>query len=249
MKKFLVFPLLILLLASPVLSRPKYSLHIGYSFWTLNVLKDLIEEKIGDELQTQLQNQIKNDFPYKTLGEYTQDVDFDSSGGGIVVELRIYPSGENGSFSIGFSYARIDSKIDLSGEIRQDFESGDYLTATANSNFIHKYSAFSLDLRWDLFPEGRVHPYFSFGGGLAPLNGNFSYSASGYSYINNHKNKYDIGDETKNLDEIEDINISIIPVLFANLGIKVDLYQGISAYADGGLWNGFLFRVGLIYSF
>ncbi len=249
MKKFLIFPLLIILLILPALSRPKYSLHIGYSFWTLNVLKDLIEEKIGEELQIQLQDQIKNDFPEETLTEYNQEINFDSSGGGIVVELRIYPSGENGSFSVGFSYARIDSKIDLSGEIRQDFESNDYLTATANSNFIHKYSAFLLDLRWDLFPNGKVHPYFSFGGGLAPLNGNISYSASGYVYIEKNKEKYEIAEETKNLDEIEDINISIVPVLLINLGIKVDLYHGISVYADGGIWNGFLFKAGLIYSF
>ena len=249
MKKFLVFFIMVSFLAIPVISKPKYSLHIGYSFWTLNLVKGLIEEKVGDELQTQLQDSINNDFPEETLTDYSQDVNFNSSGGGIYLELRIYPSGEKGSFSVGFSYARVDSNIELSGNIRQNFESGDYITATASSSLVHKYSAFLLDLRWDLFPNGRVHPYFSLGGGLAPLNGTISYQASGYAYINKIKEKYEIEDETKELDEIEDINISMIPVLLINLGIRVDLYKGISLYADGGLWNGFLFKVGLLYSF
>ncbi len=249
MRKFIIFAIFISIIALPVAARPKYSLNLGYSFWSLNLIKGLIEDAVGDELQTQLQDQIRGDFPEETLADYNQTINFDSSGGGLVIELRIYPSGENGSFSLGFSYARIDSNIELSGDFRQNFVSGDYITATADSKLVHKYSAFLLDLRWDLFPEGKIHPYFSIGGGLAPLNGTLTYSATGFAYIDKKKEKYNIEEETEELTDIEDITISIVPILLVNAGIRVELYEGMSVYADGGVWNGFLFRVGLSYAF
>ncbi len=230
-------------------SRPKYYISIGYGSWSLNLLRGVIEEKMDDVLRENLQDNFKEDYPNEVLGDYTQDVNFDSSGGGVNFQIRIFPGGEKGSFSLGFSYFRVDSKIMISGDIRQNFISDDYISANAEGNLIINYSAFVIDMRWDLFPQGKIHPYISLGGGISPLKGSMDYSADGGLYSNDHRKEGYTISESKDLTEVEDINFSHIPVILINLGIRVDVIKNGSFFLDGGIWNGFMIKGGIAYSF
>ncbi len=248
-KKMIFMFFYMILIISFGFSNPKYYISVGYGNWSLNLLKNTIEDKLNDLLKDNLQDNIKNDYPAQTLGDYSQDVNFDSSGGGVNFQIRIYPGGEKGSFSLGFSYFRIDSKIIISGHVRQNFVSGDYISSNAEGNLIINYSAFVVDLKWDLLVEGKIHPYISFGGGISPLKGNLNYNAIGAYYSHNKKKGSYTINESEDLTEIEDIKISYLPVLIINFGIRVEIIQNGSVFVDGGIWNGFMVKGGIAYTF
>jgi len=254
MKKLLLFLIvLVFIFAGFSHARPKYYISIGYGSWSLNIIKDLVEDSIGSVLEDELKDSIQNDFPEEVPLKYSQDVNFDSSGGGVNFHLRIYPGGENGSFSVGIGYFRVDSKINLSGEAEQVFVSGNYISADAQGEMVQNYSAFTFDLKWDLLPDSKIHPYISIGGGIAPLKGEMKYSAFGQNHYNGNVDEYIVEEEVKTLEEViedsADISLTYIPVILLNFGVKADIIEGASLFADFGIWNGFMLKGGIAYSF
>jgi hypothetical protein len=247
-KIFFMFFFMVLII-SLGFSKPKYYISIGYGNWSLNLLKSTIEDKLDDLLRDNLQDSIKSDYPSQTLGDYSQNVNFDSSGGGVNFQIRIYPGGEKGSFSLGFSYFRVDSKIIISADIRQNFTSGDYIASDAEGNLIVNYSAFAVDLKWDLLVNGKIHPYISFGGGIAPLKGNMDYYANGAYYSHNKKRESYTISNSDDLTEIDDIKISYLPIIIINFGVRVDIIKNGSLFLDAGIWNGFMVKGGIAYTF
>ncbi len=234
---------------SNAFSKVKYSVGVNYTSWGLWFIENMMENMIEDAVKGNLQEQIENDFSGYTLGDYTQDINLKSSGNGINVQLRIYPGGENGVFSLGINYFKLNSTLDLTGNVIQYFvPDSNYIELNATGVFEINYSAFLVDFRWDLLPESMIHPYISIGGGISPLKGKIIFNGEGSSYINQIKDTYSYNEDEK-LEDIEDIPTKILPVLQLNLGIKADINRYISISVDGGVWNGFLIKMGVLLSY
>jgi hypothetical protein len=97
-----------------------------------------------------------------------------------------------------------------------------------------------------------VTPYFSFGVGIAALDGEVGYAWRGtFEYLGQQKVLED--DLVKTFIEAEeegDFNIpNIFPILHLGLGVKAELIPGLSGIAEAAFWDGIVFRAGVAYRF
>ena len=226
-------------------AKGKWEFNVHYSTWSLNLLKGVIEDMANDAIEEEFKNEILKEHPDLIEAYYSQDVNFDSSGNNYGFEIRFYPGGENGSFSIGFSIEKTRMELSLDGKVRDEFTNGSYVDLNAEGDFIMEPLSYNISFRWDIKPSWRVRPYFTFGFGVAPLNGNTSYSLIGEFY---NADENELESETiegkENLKDIEDIP-SIVPIIQLNFGIKGEITKNIHLLIDAGIWNGFLLRGGL----
>jgi tetratricopeptide (TPR) repeat protein len=234
----------------------KWEIEVHYSDWGLNLVKGLFEgtatKELGEEIRTELSNQVRDLHPGLLRSSYEQNLAFDSEGSNYGFEMRYYPLGREGFFSLGLSFEKTTIRLSVSGLTKQVFHDGSY--ATVDSKIYLKTSPFSTNLsfRWDFKPSWRVTPYFVFGFGLASLKGEVGLNYSG---------KYQWGgasegvekDEIKTLIQAEEDGDFSIPDIFfilqAAFGLRGEIYKGICLRVETGFWDGLLLRGGLAYRF
>jgi len=244
----------------------KFEFGFHYSSWSLNIIKGLIEDGLGESMDSTFRDDfladIQEDHPGLTAHSYNQDVSFDSSGSNFGFEARWYPAGRHGSFSLGLSIEKTSMEISIPElSARLDMDDGTYLEADANASFIINPLSFHLSFRWDIIPSSPVHPYFTFGLGVATGTAldkaEFSYSYSGTYYMEGDRESYE-GKGTKTLaelieemeDEGEDFFLpGFIPFIQLNLGLKGEITDNLHLLVDAGIWNGFLLRGGIAFRF
>lgn len=270
--KFLAsFPVVMLILFAgvpfPAHAQGNIELGFHYGSWNINLLKSLIEEGLGDAIESDLKDKfledIQQDYPYLTESSYSQAVDFDSSGSNFGFELRWYPAGQNGSFSLGFSLEKTTMKVAVP-RISSDLELSDGSTFEANAGgeFIINPFSFHLSFRWDIIPSSRVHPYITFGFGAATgtalEKAEFTYSYAGTLNIEGQDPESYSGGDTKTVQQIkeeleaegEDFFLpGFIPFIQLNLGLKGQISENLHLLVDAGIWNGFLLRGGVAFRF
>ncbi len=261
LKVIFIIPL-IFLLVSTATAQGKIEFGFHYSGWSMNVLRGLIEGVLEDSLESALRDDflsdIQGDYPYLEEESYEQDVSFDSSGDNFGFELRWYPGGYDGSFSLGLSVEKTTMRVALTEVSAQmDLYPDAYFDAQGNAEFLIKPLSFHLSFRWDLFPSSRIRPYFTFGFGAAMAaaleNAELSYSYSGELEIQNQIRESYSESENKTLGEIseemeEDDEFTLpgfFPFIQLNLGLKGEITRNVYLLFDAGIWNGFMLRGGL----
>ena len=247
---------------------PQGHIEIGvhYSRWSINILKSLIEEGIGDALETKLKDTYLEDIQQKynlTEQSYSQEISFDSSGNNYGFEIRFYPGGKNGSFSLGLSIEKTTMKV-MIPEISSNLNLSDGSTfeGLATGQFILNPLSYHLSLRWDIIPSSRIRPYITIGVGAATgtalKDAEFSYSYVGDLSLAAGGGEHYEGGEDKTIEELkeevedegEDFFLpGFIPFIQLNLGLKAELVDNIHFLADAGIWDGFLIRGGIAFRF
>jgi hypothetical protein len=241
-----------------------------YSRWSLNILRGTIEGGISDSLETELRDNIlsdiQSDHPTLIDAGYSQSVDFDSSGENFGFEVRWYPGGQGGSFSLGLALEKTTMKVSLPN-ISAALELQDQMTSQAGSfqaaaggEFLIRPLSFHLSFRWDIVPSARVHPYITLGVGAATgtalEEAEVSYFYAGDLTIpgetaetyedSYHKNLRQLKDEMEAEGE-EFFLPGFIPFVQLNLGLKAVLTRNIHLLFDVGIWDGFLLRGGVAF--
>lgn len=266
-----IFPgllFLFVLLAPNLSAQGHFEFGFHYSRWSIDILRGMIEEGISDALETDLKDEflqdIQNDYPYLQETSYTQDISFDSSGDNFGFEIRWYPGGQNGSFSIGLSVEKTSMTVSLP-EVSASLNLRDELTeetasfqGDASGEFVIKPLSFHLSFRWDIVPSAIVHPYITLGfgaaGGTALENAEASYSYTGDLTITGEEPEHYEGGETKSLKELKDeleaegedfFLPGFVPFIQLNLGLKGKLSENLHILVDAGIFNGFLIRGGI----
>jgi len=257
----LFFSFVILIPSASAQGKIEFGFH--YSYWSVNIIGGIIEDMIGDSLESTLEDdilsEIQDDYSYLEKESYQQDVSFDSSGDNFGFELRWYPGGHNGSFSLGLSVEKTTMRLALNEIYAQmDLNPNGYFDADASAEYIIKPLSFHLSFRWDLFPASRIRPYFTFGFGAATGtalgNSELSYSYSGELEVEGVIEESYSESETKTLDEIrqeledegEDFFLpGFIPFFQLNLGLKGEITKNLYLLFDAGFWDGFLLRGGI----
>lgn len=241
-----------------------------YSRWSIDLLRSAIEEGISDSLATDLKDQIlediQEDYPYLMEKSYSQDIHFDSGGDNFGFEVRYYPGGEKGSFSLGFSVEKTTMRVSLPEVSVQMTLTDGYspeeaqFNASSEAEFLYKPWSFHLSCRWDLFPSSAVHPYITLGLGAATSSAlekaEVSYSYDGELSIPGEGTEKYSDSVTKSLKEIqeemeaegEDFFLpGFVPFVQLNLGLKAVITPNVSLLVDAGIWNGFLIRGGVAF--
>jgi hypothetical protein len=269
-KYLIIFLFSLCFLGQPQAATPQGHWEIGfhYSKWSIDLLRSVIEDGINDALETDLKDRIlediQADFPWLIETSYSQEILFDSGGDNFGFEVRWYPAGQTGSFSLGLSVEKTTMRVSLP-EVSAALSLRDQITSksanfsgVASGEFLLKPWSFHLSLRWDILPSSMIHPYFTFGlgaaTGMALEEAEVSYAYAGDLVIPGDAAKTYSDTSTRNLkqlkeeleDEGEDFFLpNFIPFIQLNLGLKAIVTPNIHLLVDAGVWNGFLIRGGI----
>jgi hypothetical protein len=234
----------------------KFEVSVHGSLWTIDPLANIFEDDLADELGEEIGNEIRefleSDHPYLVRSRYEQGLIIDSGGWNYGFEVRYYPRGKEGAFSLGLSFEKTKMRLTAEGTVKQEFTDGSYAEANAKSEISLNPITTHINFRWDIKPQWRVTPSFVLGLGFGKLSGKVTYNYSGgYNWSGVAKTVEDQVDKTlKEFEEEIDFNIpNIIPILHLSLGLRAEIISGMQLRAEVGIWDGILFRLGLGYRF
>ncbi len=245
MKRAAILIVLLLMTSSVVYSQAggKWELGFHYSYWSINVIGSIIEDVIPD---------LKF---YPEEGEYT----FDSNGNNFGFELRFFPGGKNGSFSIGLSYERNNFKAKALGDYSEPYPGGYRVDYNANGSLELLPHSFNLSLRWELWPAARVHPYLGFGFGFGAMKGTIKAHSQAVLYsptgsVITTEEAYEEWTlkgaiEEYEQEEGEDFPLGFIPIVHLNFGFRGEIVNNLYLLAEAAIYDGIILRGGLAYRF
>lgn len=240
-----------------------------YSQWSIDILRSWIEDSLGEELEEQLRDEflekLQEDHPSLREISYSQEVSFDSGGDNYGFEIRWYPGGHNGSFSLGLSIEKTTMRVSLpevsaSMTLEEEItgESANFQGAIRDVQFEMSPLSFHLSFRWDIKPSWKVRPYMTFGlgaaSGTALEEGTLSATWSGDLIIEGEAPEQYSGTESKTFKELKDeaeaegeefFLPGFFPFIQLNFGLKAALSENFHILIDAGVWDGFLIRGGI----
>jgi hypothetical protein len=235
----------------------KIQIGIHYGPWTLkpfsNYFEDDLLQEISKEIRERVNNAIFGGIPWGDLvTDYSDELIFGTSGHNIGFEIRFFPKGPEGSFSLGFSIERTKIKIKAEGPINQSYVQGASSTVEGLGYITADPLTMNLSFRWDTSPSWRVSPYIVIGFGLAKLLGEVGYEWTGsYQYKNIIEQTE--GSDILTLEEVEwqiEENIPNIFYLFQlNVGVRARITPNFFINGEIGFWDGMVFRAGVAYGF
>ncbi|MFC2169875.1 hypothetical protein ACFLRM_04850 [Acidobacteriota bacterium] len=265
-----ILPFFLVSSISNLSAQGHFELGFHYGSWSIDVAGSLIEEEISNGLEEELRDEflaeIQQDHPDLFERSYDQNVEFDSGGHNYGFEMRWYPNGKGGSFSLGLSVEKTSMRVSLTDvSSRLELSDGSIFNAASDAEFTLSPLAFLLSFRWDIKPASwKVRPYITFGFGAAAISsvdtGEISYSYSGDLVIAGENPEHYEDQETKTIKELREeieedegeevfLDIPVIPFLQLNIGLKGEVAENLFLLVDAGIWNGFLLRGGASYRF
>jgi hypothetical protein len=263
--------------AVPASGQGHFEFGVHYGSWSLNLLKSTFEglaESFAEQFKNQMLDQIRKDNPDIEVRErdFRTDFDFDSSGKDFGFDIRWYPAGENGSFSIGLAVEKMTMKIGIPSSLTtmtlEDMKTHESINfeGAAFGEVRSTPLAFLLNFRWDIFPRGVVHPYFTIGFGAAGVSAldetTLTYHISGMTYFVNEPPQLISESGSKTLLQIQEEDaqrkeemgeegepfrypIKFFPFLQLHFGLKAKLAKFAHVLVDFGVLDGFVLRGGL----
>ena len=265
-----IMALAVLLCPISLAAQGHFEFGFHYSSWSLDVLKSLIEEGINDAVENSLKDEIiesiLEDRPGIEEVDYTQNISFDSGGNNWGFEVRWYPGGQEGSFSLGLSVEKSTMRVslpELSVNLTLfDMDSGKngvFQGDASGANFEVKPLSYHLHMRWDIVPRWKIRPFITFGFGLAPINAVLKNSLVDFSFTGSatiEGEEPDVYDETvtKTLQEIKDDAETegddffippVLPFIQLNVGLKGEITPNLYVIFETGIFNGFILRGGI----
>ncbi|MBN1271009.1 MAG: hypothetical protein JXB26_01955 [Candidatus Aminicenantes bacterium] len=231
-------------------------IEVHYGQWTVDWVKSLFEGKLADELGGEIRKEmirtVRKSHPSIVDTEHEDGLAFDSGGMNYGLEVRFYPKGREGAFSLGLSLERTEMRFTVSGTTKQIFSNATYAEVEAEAFVKISPISSNLSFRWDFKPSWRVTPYFVFGLGIAGFDGTMGYSYEG-SYIWSGPEESIEDNDEKNIQDFEEeieFNLpNIIPFLQLHLGIRGEILPFLHVRVEAGIWDGFVVRGGLAYRF
>lgn len=267
-KKACIFILIFMFISTNLLlADGHWEFNVHYSRWTLNLLKNQVENMVSDALKSDLKDRFLEDVQSRHPGlyesGYDQTVIFDSSGSNVGFEIRYYPGGRKGAFSLGLAVEQSSMKVSF-----PEISANLYLTepstmqvahffGQAVGEFLIKPFSFHLNMRWDFLPSKVVSPYFCLGAGISTsksfLDAHYTTSYTGKLDLPDGTSEYYSDSSSKTLRQIKeerladgkDWPLNFVPILQLNLGLRVRLTENLRFTFDAGIFDGFLFRGGL----
>ncbi|MCJ7680057.1 MAG: DUF748 domain-containing protein [Candidatus Aminicenantes bacterium] len=240
------------ILLTPEKEDGKLEITFHYGTWSLNPIKATFEEELNrslaNEIRREITNQVQAISPNLIRSDFTNTLAFDSSGSHYGLEIRYYPRGKKGQFSIGFSVEKTSMLMSVAGTVTQPFTDGTYGEVEATGTLELKPLSTNLSLRWDMAPKWIVSPYFVFGLGIAPLTGNLSFDFTGTYYgTGETASLADTGTKPfKEAEEGSDFNLPNIFILgHVAFGLRANIASHFVLIAEGGFWDGIVLRGGL----
>lgn len=245
MKKSMIIIVLILTTGLSLLAGDKsgkWEIGVHYSAWSINIIRPWLEDHIIPEFE--------NYDPDKG------QLNFDSNGNNYGLELRYFPKGKKGSFSIGLSYERNYFRAKLNGSYTDHDSANNRIDVVGDGELEILPHSLNLSFRWEIFPRSRLHPYFGIGVGIGPLDGSLDLQATKTTFYNGFPYT-ETFDERKTmqevLDELEEEDnafpLSFFPVVHVCFGLRGELMDNVFLLGEVAVYDGLIFRGGLAFRF
>lgn len=262
--------------AVPARAQGHFEFGFHYGSWSLNLIKSSIvglAESFAEQFKNLQFDKIQSDNPDVELREldFQTAVEFDSSGTDFGFDFRWYPAGENGSFSIGLAVEKLTMKIGIPRSTTtmtlEDMLTHEiiHFEGAASGAVQSKPLAFLLNFRWDIFPRGVVHPYFTFGFGAAGASAwdemTMTYDISGTASFPGEPLQTIAESDSKTLLQLKEEDAqrkleegssekpfeypNIFPFFQLHFGIKAKLAKFAHFLVDFGVLDGFVLRGGV----
>lgn len=245
MKKFALIIVLILgivIYSYPERKKGQWEIGYHYSYWSINIMSSFIEDNLISEFEN---------YDLEKGG-----LNFDSDGSNYGFELRFFPKGKNGAFSIGFSYERNNFDANIDGSYSEFDDWGNRVDAEAVGTIKLRPHSFNLSIRWDLWPSSRVHPYIGIGLGLGPLKGYIKLHTTsttyyyGYTYVEETDEEKTIKQALEELEEEgEGFPLSIFPIVHLHVGLRGEVLEDVYLLGEIAIYDGIIFRGGIAVRF
>jgi len=267
----------IFIAAGPAAAASKGKIEFGFHYgaWTLNVLRGMFEglaEDFAEDLKDDMFDDLREEYPERDIREryFRNDVSFDSGGKNFGFEIRWYPAGENGSFSLGlavekssFRIGPLDVATAITFEDAETLEQAEF-EGRGTSRVTAEPLAAVLSFRWDIFPSRGFHPYFTIGFGVAggsaldktvveyDFQGSATFPDEPTEVIQESGRKTLLQLKEESLEPDEEGNYEepfeypgFFPFFQLHFGLKAKLSRNIHLLVDAGVFNGFVLRGGI----
>ncbi len=265
--KLLGLGCLLFFLAGPLWADGRLEFSLHYSGWSLNVARGLVENMVSDVLESDLKDrflaQIQSDYPGLVENGYNQKITYDAPGHNFGFELRFYPGGRQGAFSLGLGIEKSSMKVSFS-EVKAELDLIDRsldqvanFQALAQARFIIKPLSFHLNLRWELWPARVISPFITLGAGLSTgrsfLDASYEYSYSGTLTLPDNSTREYTQSANKTLGDIKDerlaagrsFSLNFLPLVQMDIGFRARISRALSFCLEAGFFDGFILRGGL----
>jgi hypothetical protein len=243
MKKFGVFVIGVLIISSFGFTeiRGKFEVGFHYSYWTIDMIAPLLED-MTPEL----------DYYDPEKG----DINFNSNGNNFGFDVRFFPSGKNGSFSLGISYERNNFKANIRDSYPEVRSGVEWINSLKGDIDLRPHS-FNLSLCWDLWPKAKVHPYLGFGFGFGSLSGTAQYYVETTDQgvpdpvVLYETEKWTLKELIAEYEQEEgkSFPLSFFPIIHINFGLRGEIIDNLYLLAEFALYDGLIFRGGIAYRF
>ncbi|MDD8025289.1 MAG: hypothetical protein PHI34_02160 [Acidobacteriota bacterium] len=263
--------------AVPARGQGHFEFGFHYGSWSLNLLKSTFEglaDSFAEQFKNQQFDKLQEQNPGIDLREvdFLTTVEFDSSGKDFGFDVRWYPAGEKGSFSIGLAVEKLTMKIAVptatTAMTLEDSSTHEIISFEGSASGEVKATplAFLLTFRWDIFPRSVVHPYFTLGFGAAGVSAwdetTMTYEISGTAEFPGEEPQTISDTGSKTLLQLKeedaqrkleagsdedpfDYPIKFFPFFQLHFGLKAKLAKFAHLMVDFGILDGFVLRGGL----
>ena len=234
----------------------KFEVSVYYAHWTLSPIISSFEQDIIEALGEEIRDAITAQAPVPVVPtSFEEDFKISSGGPNYGIEVRFYPQGRSGSFSLGFSLDKVTMRVAADeGHVRQNYLGGAYADANGMGEIILKPLFTTLSFRWDFVPAWRISPYYVMGVGVAAIamdnvdKYNVNYEYEGEFRWSSFTQQVS-GADVKSLQQLEeegDTNIpNVLPLLWLGLGVRANITPNLVLKGEANFWNGFVFRFGI----
>lgn len=191
------------------------------------------------------------------LDAYDGPIEFDTHGYNYGVSVRFFPSGKEGSFSVGFSYQRNYFNADLNGSYSEPIENGT-VTKTGSGYVELRPHSFNLDVRWEIIPSSILHPYAGMGFGIGPQNGNIVFTTitetdkGGSITTEKVTEELTLKEAIKKIEQGRDgdyFMVGFFPIIYLSLGLRAEVFRDFYLLGELAIYNGFTARAGLAFRY
>lgn len=244
MKKLVFITLCVLSIAFSSHAQENWEFGIHYSNWGMGYFIVEPEDDASD-----------------VFDAYDGPIEFDTKGHNFGFSVRFFPGGKQGSFSVGFSYERNYFNADISGSYSEEIEGGT-VTKTGSGYVDLTPHSFNLDVRWEIIPTSKVHPYVGIGIGAGPQTGNIVFTTVTDTQINGSVHTEIETEELSLKEAIKKIEqeregeededyymVDFFPILYLNFGLRAELAKNFYLLGEIAIYDGFIARGGLAFRF
>lgn len=234
----------------------RWEVEFHFSGWSLNPAETLLQENLADRVSDDILEDVTDQLNAHYAGRLVpagseNNLALSSSGSNYGLGVRYYPQGKQGSFSVGFYLEKTNITISMEGAVTQYYADGSEATVDGTSTVTTNPLTGNLNFQWIVNPRWRVTPYFVFGLGFGPFDGDYSFTYTG-TYRRGPNQVTVEGEDSKTLDQLreeEEIELDLFLLLQAAIGVKGEIYKNIFVLGEIGFWDGLVFRGGVSYRF